>query len=221
MYCEHCGVKIDCPAEKCPLCHKPLKSDEKTKKEAIFPKAKIKRRRPDKFTVDFFLCVAVIIIVCIALNLVYTPEFLWSTIVLVCLVYVFYCVRFTFIAQKNFNAKIFGQAVSLTALFVAVRLIVGGNHFIFITWLPIVYLLSDVLLLAYIIINKREARKKIISIIEIGVLGVIPVSAAYIFDLSVKWPSIAVSALSIALVLGTLIFGRKHILGELKRFFHI
>ena len=84
-----------------------------------------------------------------------------------------------------------------------------------------VYLCSEVLLCAYIAINRRQARLVMMSLAVVAVLGIIPVCAAFILDLSVKWPSIAVSAFSGAVFLTTLIIGRKHILGELKRYFHL
>lgn len=220
MYCKECKVTVNCKTDVCPLCHGKLEGNPE-KETRAFPKAKIRRFQPDWFGKIYFLIAAIITIVCLAVNLARNEKFLWSIIVLVSLVYGWYCIRFTIIAQGHFAARIFGQTIALTLLFIAVRLTVGGNHFIFITWLPVVYLCSEVLLFAYIAVNRRQARPIMMSIAVVAILGIIPVCAAFILDLSVKWPSIAVSAFSGAVFLTTLIIGRKHILGELKRYFHL
>lgn len=220
MYCERCKVTVNCKADRCPLCHRELTgSDENA--EQIFPKGKIRKQRLDIFSKIYLSCALIAVIACIVVNVLNNSEFMWSMIVMVSLIYVYYCIRFTFIAQGNFNVRIFGQAIAQTVVFFAVRLTVGGNHFIFITWLPVVYFVSEVLLCAYIGINWKEARKKMMSLVVMGILGIIPVCAAYLMDLSVKWPSIAASAFSVAVILVTVIAGRKHIIGELKRYFHL
>lgn len=217
MYCEKCGVKIDCAAKKCPLCHSPIEQDESAVR--AFPEAKIKRIRFDKFSLFYWITAGIIAAVLIAVNLVTNKEFLWSAVVLACLVYLYYSLRFSAIAQKKFNGIVFGQTLALSALFIVI-VIIGGSEYNLIAGLPLVYFLSEILLCVYIFKNKKEARKRFMSLAVMGILGAIPVCAAYIFDISVKWPSIAASALSGGVAIITLVAARKYIAGELKRYFH-
>lgn len=217
MYCKKCGVFIDCYADKCPLCGE---KTDCTEKERAYPVPRVSRRRADIVSKVFFWVAVVVSVACVIANILTEYHFMWSIMVIVVSCYIYYCLRFNFLIQKKFTAIVVGQAVALTAVFAAIRIIVGANHFIFITWLPIVYFVSVLLLLGYLIINRKEAKKKMMTLIVMGVMGVIPIVTAYVLDLSVKWPSIAASAISIALIPATLIVGRKHVLDQLKRYFH-
>ncbi len=219
MYCEHCKVKVGCQSDHCPLCKQKL--DVCAECEQVFPTPKVYKRLSTKFSFIYTIIIALITLTCLTINILTNPDFMWSIIVLVCLVYVFYLVRFTFISQGRFNARVFGQALMLTVVFFCVRFFVGGNHWIFITWLPLVYFVSELLLAAYMITNKHRARKNIITLITLSIMGVVPTIVAFGLDIAVKWPSIAVTSFSLALILFSLILGRKIIIGELKRYFHL
>ncbi len=219
MYCKRCKVSVNCQTDHCPLCHEPIEVDKVI--DRAFPVPKVDKRLRTKFSFIYTVLAAVVVIACIIANIFTNPYFMWSVMVLVSLTYIYYLVRFTFISQGHFTARVFGQTVAVTLLLFSVRWIYGGNDWIFITWLPIVYFVSEVLLAVYMLINKKRARKYIISLLALSILGIIPVGVAYILNVSVKWPSIAVTAISIATIITSLIIGRKIIIGELKRYFHL
>lgn len=219
MYCKKCNVNVNCLTDHCPLCHEPIEADKEL--DRAFPIPKVDKRLHTKFSLIYTILASLVVIACIIANIFTNPEFMWSVMVLICLSYIYYLVRFTFISQGHFTARVFGQAVALTILLFSVRRIFGGNDWIFITWLPIVYFVSEVLLSIYMLINKKRARKYIISLLALSILGIIPVAVAYVLDVSVKWPSIAVTAVSVATIIVSLIMGRKIIVGELKRYFHL
>ena len=138
--------------------------------------------------------------------------------------YIYYCIRYTVIAQSNFHARIFGQAIVNTVVILLLWRLYSGpgqNNWILITWLPITYFLSELLIGIYDLLNFKEARKKMISLLILCIFGVIPVVTAYVADVSVKWPAIAASAFSGVVIVVTLIVGRNHLVDELKRFFHV
>lgn len=219
MYCKHCKVKIGCKAEVCPLCHEPITVDETM--QQVFPTPNVKRRLHTKFSLIYVILSTFVTLICIWANILTNPNFMWSMMVMVCLIYVYYLVRFTFISQGHFNARIFGQAIVLTVVFFSVRHFIGGNSWIFITWLPLVYFLSELMLGAYMVINTKRARKNIITLITLSIMGTIPTIVAYALDIAVKWPSITVTSFSLAVIIISVIAGRKVILGELKRYFHL
>lgn len=223
MYCEHCKVNIECKADRCPLCGQQIVGDKESflAPQQVFPTPKVSKRISTKFSLVYTIISVLATLICIIINFVTNPNFMWSIMVMVCLIYVYYLVRFTFISQGKFNARVLGQALMLTIVFFCVRWFVGGNHWIFITWLPLVYFVSEVLLGAYMIIYKQRARKNIITLITLSIMGVVPTIVAYALNLDVKWPSIAVTAFSLALIVVILILGRKLIIGELKRYFHL
>jgi len=215
-------VTVDCKTDVCPLCRGALENDGKTPKENLpSPKGSVKKQRLDIFSKIYIPIAATAAVACITGNVLTNPKFMWSVMVLVALVYFYYLVRFTFIAQGNFNARIFRQTIALTIVFIVVRLTVGGNHWVFITWLPIVYFLGEILIGAYCIMMRKTSRSRLASFFVLAFLGIIPICAAYILDLSVKWPSIAVSAFSVVVMTVLIITQHKQIFAQIKRYFHI
>lgn len=222
MYCRNCNVTVDCETEVCPLCHEKIERDGKTPKENLpSPKGSVKKQRLDIFSKIYIPTALLTVLACISVNVLTNPDFMWSVMVLAAVVYIYYLVRFTFIAQGNFPARIFGQVIALTIVFIAVRLIFGGNHWIFITWLPIVYFLSELMIGVYSIVKRKTACSHLSRFLLLTFLGIIPVCAAFILNLSVKWPSVAVSAFSFALMIVLAIIERKQIIAEIKHYFHI
>ena len=232
MYCSKCNVTIDCKASVCPLCHgeltvksiipEDITPDVKNNEQEVpFPTGKITRFRTDRFTKIMFIVLVLSSLICEVINVVLDPEFMWSTIFIIVAWYLYYCVRFTFFAQGNFHIRIFGQVIVITIIVIASRLIFGGNEFLFSIWLPITYFVGELLIGVYALIYFKEAHKKMISILVLCILGWIPICAAYILDIGLKWPSIAATAFSALEIIVTMIIGRRHIIGELKRFFHI
>lgn len=223
MYCRHCNVKVDCTTDVCPLCGQPLEGTRLPGENPDLPSpiGHVKKRRLDIFSKVYIPLAAAIIIACVVANVLTNPAFMWSIIVMVSLTYVYYCVRFTFIAQGNFIVRVFGQTIALTIVFILMRLTVGGNHWVFITWLPIVYFLNEVMICVYLITTRKVSKSKLSSFFVFAILGVIPVCAAYILDLSVKWPSIAATAVSVVIMIILIITNHKQILSQIRRYFHI
>lgn len=217
MRCKNCNVEIACKSSVCPLCHKPLVSDG----EVPFPTPATKKILMGKFSLAYLVIAVIANIVCITLNFVLTPKVLWCVPVLVSFIYVFYFVSVTVLAKRGFHKRILGQALILTAVFAAIKLAIGGNHWIFISWLPAVYLVSDLLMLIFIFKKKNEASKYIATLLLLCIFGAIPCISAYVFDLSVKLPSIIATSVSAAIFIICLIVCRKTIIHELKKVFNL
>lgn len=216
MRCEKCNVEITCKTEVCPLCHSPLHSEG----EVAFPVPSAKKVFPKKFLLVYFLIALVANIVCITVNLVIGTKSLWCIEVLVSSIYLYHFINVTVISRPRWHKNVLGQMIVLTVLFVIVRLTIGGNHWIFITWLPALYMASDILMIIFMVKQGAEAPKYLATFLFICLLGVIPTISAYAFDLSVKIPSIVATCLSGALFLSSLFIWRKNILHELKKAFH-
>lgn len=214
MRCEKCGCEIVGKTNKCPLCHTPLENDSKQEYQTPKPKTFLNKR----FQLGYLITIAIINIVCITVNLVIDTHFLWSVIVLISTLYIFYFSRYTFTSLRGFHVKLVGQTVILTALIVAIYFAIGGNYWIYITWLPIVYFVSDTLMLVYINTNKNKSSEYVLIQLILYVFGVIPVIFAYCADLSVKWPAISVTALNVYLFLYTIIKYRKSLISEFKKY---
>lgn len=234
MYCRACNVKIGCQADRCPLCKgdlsfTPVPTDKyspsaQPTEEVAFPHPTIRKKKGDIISRAYFVFFVVSTCVLILVNIYTKPTQLWSMIYMVVAGYIYYCIRYTVIAQGNFHARVFGQAIANTVVIWLLWYFYRGpgqNNWILITWLPITYFLSELMIGIYALVNFKEARKKMVSLLILCIFGVIPVVSAYVADVSVKWPAIAASAFSGVVIILTLIIGRHHIVDEMKRFFHV
>lgn len=217
MRCKNCNVEVACKSTVCPLCHAPLVSEG----EVPFPTPAVKRIILGKFSLAYIVLAVIVNVICITLNFIFTPTKLWFVAVLVSFIYVYYFINVTVAAKRGFHKRILGQALVLTAIFAVIKLAVGGNHWIFISWLPAIYLASDALMLIFIFKKRNEASKYIATLLLLCVFGVIPCVSAYVFDLSVKLPSIIATCVSAAIFLITVIVCRKTVADELKKVFHL
>lgn len=216
MRCEKCNVEITCKANHCPLCHTPLRSTG----EVAFPVSKPKRPLPTKFTLVYVIVAAIVNAVCITLNLMMGTKFLWCVMVLIVSVYVLHFINLVLISRPRWHRSVLGQILILTIIFIIIRLTVGGNHWIFIAWLPALYMASDILMVIFMIRQGLEAPKYLAVFLFICLLGIVPTICAYAFDLSVKIPSIVATCVGGALFIAAGIYWRKTILYELSKAFH-
>ncbi len=217
MRCEKCNVEIGCKADVCPLCHTPLKSDG----EVAFPTPATKRIIIGKFKLAYLIFAVIVNVITITLNFVLDPRRLWCFPVLISFIYVYFFISVTFVAKRGLHKQILGQTLMLTVVFAVIKLAVGGNHWIFISWLPAVYIVSDVLMLIFVFKKKQESSKYIATLLLLCLLGGIPCACAYVFDLSVKIPCIVATAFSGLIFIATICTHFTMIKQELKKVFHL
>ena len=217
MRCNNCNVEITCQADVCPLCHSKLNSSGETP----FPKANPKKLRISLYKKIYIIIGFLITVTCVSVNLTLSPSFLWSLTVPIGFIYFYYLVSVTILTQHGFHKRILGQAVILSVVFIIIRLIVGGNHWMFIVWLPAVYVVSDILMCIFIAKKGKESPKYIMTLLLLCIFGIMPVVCAYIFDLSIKIVAIASTSFSIFIFILTCIIWRRTLIHELKKVFHI
>lgn len=221
MYCKKCNVNIPCKTEVCPLCHSSLVDITPSDEEFAFPAPNVKKLRLPLFKKIYLALTALICVLSLSLNLALNPTFMWSVIIIVVLTYVYYFVSVTVFSRRGFHKRILGQTLILSLMFIILKLVVGGNHWIFIAWLPAVFTSAEIILCAFIIRNRTESPKYIMTLILLCVFGFLPIICAYVFDLSVKLPSVISSALSGLIIVLSCVAQRKTLLSEIKKVFHI
>ena len=219
MRCNNCNVEIACKTNICPLCHKKLSSN--TNEEIPFPKANVKKLRLPLYKKIYIIIALIATIACAIVNSVFNPKFLWSLTVPIGFIYLYYLISVTILTQHGFHKRILGQAVMLSVIFILIRLIVGGNHWMFIVWLPAVYVVSDILMCIFIAKKGKESPKYIMTLLLLCIFGILPIVCAFIFNLKVKAVAIAVSSFNVLLFILTCIIWHKTLLHEMKKVFHI
>lgn len=218
MYCEDCKIKIDGKTSVCPLCHKPVTNCyEKT----AFPISNPKKKTSSRFYPIFFLIFAVVMVASIVLNTLYHNEYPWSFIVFFLLLYIAFFIKHTVMNQAHFRERLIGQTFFLTVIAFVVRFVTGRFVRILALAVPIIYIISDVLLIMHMLKYSKYAKKNVISSYILGIMGLTPVITVYACQLSMKIPALIASGLSIALIICISIIFRKTIISEIKKFFHI
>ncbi|MCR4661898.1 MAG: hypothetical protein K5765_07900 [Clostridia bacterium] len=215
MRCSHCGAIINTKTDKCPICDAPINS---TGFQA-FPKG-IHHKAPTKYAYILVIFFGIIDISALVYNIIYHPQFLWSVIQIVSTIYLLFIATLIFRGgRRRYYIGINVSAIILTILFLVLRLTIKGNHWILITWLPVVFLVSEIIMSVYTMMNANNASTFIVARLFLHVLGLFPIIAAYIFDLSVKIPCIVTSCVCFVALIVSIGLNIKNLKKDFIRFF--
>lgn len=227
MRCEKCNVEIICKTKECPLCHDRLDTSFEAKKEikklerayAIRPLNRPLTTTP--FNLLYLIIAINIMIISIATNAILTPNIYWSLIVLGFIFYLYFFIRYTILSYSNFNSKIFGQAIALMAISLLIQQVYSTNLWVYEYIFPIIVFVSTVTIGTFIIINIESAKRYIVSLFILAVVGLMPLAIIIYLGDDIIWPSIVVAITSGSIILTTAIVARKTMWQEIKRIFHL
>lgn len=215
MRCKNCNVEVSCKAVKCPLCHEPLICEG----EIAFPTPTPKVKKANGLLKMYVLLALFVTLVCIALNVVIDASVLWCIPVAAALFYGYYLFGVLFAWKRRWHRHILGQQIVHTIAFVVVKLTMK-NHPFFAYWLPVVFLITAILTVIFLVRSRVEAPKYIAATLFSCLLGVLPLIFCFVFRLSRIWPSVVSTVISVLLFVIILIVYRKNVKAELKKAFH-
>lgn len=218
MYCEECKVKIEGKASVCPLCHKSVINDHE---KLAFPKPNPKQTASSRFVPVFSIIFILVMVPTVILNIILYPNKPWGVIVFSVLLYIAFFIRHTVMNQSHFRERLIGQTFFLTIIAFVVQLITLRFEWIFVSVLPAIYIISDILLVTHMLKYPKYAKKNTISSYVLGIMGLIPTITAYACSIKMKIPSLVASGLSVLLIISITIIFRKTIISEIKKFFHL
>ncbi len=226
MYCDDCGVKIGCKTTECPLCHKKLDTTPQLQQKIkemprAFPKRPL--HRPLAVTplnkVYFILSINIGLISIIA-NAILTPTLYWSVLVIGLLFYIYFFVRYTILDYSQFHRKIFSQTIALIGIFILVQQIFKSYFWIYEYVLPALVFISITIIGIYSLANLETARKYIVSLFMLAIVGMAPLLIVLFLGDGITWPSIIVALTSGSIMLTLIVQARKTLWAEIKRIFH-
>ena len=87
--------------------------------------------------------------------------------------------------------------------------------------LPAIILVSTIAIAIYLLVNIGTAKNYLFSLFILAVLGILPIFIVLFTDAYYIWPSIVAAITSASILLTTIIAGRKTLLAEFKRKFHL
>ena len=231
MYkCRNCNVVVLEEVEICPLCHSVLDDVTEEEKEKIKgisekgapdPDVRKRNRRLHLVTrlILFFFILAEIMLVVI--NRFTTPQFLWSGITGVAMLYTYLSMLYWIHHDAGYAAKI-GLQICFT-----VTLLIGLDYFTgrtgwSIQWaIPGVILFGDAIVFLLMMLNRQHWYSYTLLLLLIGLFsaGIIVLYMMGRIE-NIVLPVICVAVTGIYL-LATIIFGDREFTREMKRRFHI
>lgn len=227
MRCPDCNIEVACKTDVCPLCHKKLDTTEEIRNEikklerSFPPRLQNRPFATTSFPRLYFIIAMNILVISIVLNIILTPQIYWSFLVFSGIIYLYFFVRKTVLSYSHFNIKVMGQAIFLFLIFILIQNVLHKNLWIYEFVLPSIVLISIIMIASYIITNISIARRYIMSLFTLAIIGLIPLFIGlYIKDI-LLWPSIVVAVTSASIIISTLIVSNKTFFAEIKRIFHI
>ncbi|MDE6614348.1 MAG: hypothetical protein K2K24_02450 [Clostridia bacterium] len=239
MRCKYCNVEIGCKSKICPLCHEKLHIDSKVDlpldandelPNAYPPKKRekvpVKKRLLSPASLYLSIALALFIL-CVAINLRLTPNIYWFAFVGAVLVYGFILIKHTVLSNNSIGIKIFWQAVAIFVILIALNYLVKDQIVNYITnwvwnWgLPAIFIVSTLVVGIYTSVAFHKWHSVIIDALAVSALGFIPIIlyACGVVDKPVL--SIICACLSSIGIIFCAILGRKTLISEFKKKFHV
>ena len=227
LRCPYCNVDISTRTEVCPLCHTRLTDvgnsgdDIKRTARAYPPRGDLPPLSGnlfDKIYLYSWLCLSVSFVIA-ELALTRSVRFSWITITV--LLYFYILFRLVIRSGEYFPQKVTAHALILTIVIYSLRSVLPEPVIIFEYMLPVLYLVSTIAIAVFLIINFKRPNRYLLNIITVAFMCSIPFWALVIIH---EYRSFILSLITmvigLAVIIGTIAFKAKTIIGELKRKFH-
>lgn len=218
--CRNCNITILDNTDNCPLCHHVLEDDGIVGVD-MYPDARVTRRR-FRFFENLVLFLSIVCGVSLLyLNYVLSKDFLWSSIVILGLIYGNVLIRLAITGKSGYMFKTISMVVFTIFTFFVIDYRIGYSGWSVNYVFPSAIIMVDIAILILMIVNRRNWQSymviQILMVLASGV-GIILLLARVI---SFPYVAIISFAISAFIFLGTLILGDQRARTELSRRFHI
>jgi len=216
--CNLCRVDVLDATQVCPLCKSIIAPDALAKNR--YPAVRIRLQRlalANNIYLFLALCAEAILLF---INGMTTPDFWWSVIPGVALLYVYLVLRYAIQGRSGYRSKILVLALLAILSTIAIDVVIGYKGWSVDYVLPSGIAAVDVIILICMIVNHRNWQSYIIWQLFMILCSLLPV-VLYLTGLEHnRYLAFVPLAASLALFLGTLIIGDRRARLELSRRFH-
>ena len=226
-HCPECKINISTKTERCPLCHRQLAGDPS---EGI-------ASYPDFDTGDYRRRLFLKVLTTISLTGIFVTAIvnwltfagkLWSLVVITAILYGWVvCGWLTFKRNVHISFKLMVHALSITALLLVIEAFTTSSQIItHLNWtlsfaMPSVFIAFIIAINILMFIKRQQLRDYLISQLSLSVIGFTPL-VLVLFDLvDPIYMSIGAAGLSFATIIGLFVLGRRIVISELGRKFHL
>ncbi|MDE6604863.1 MAG: hypothetical protein K2K85_02435 [Clostridia bacterium] len=234
MRCKYCNIEVSCDSKICPLCHEKLVIPDNLDLSYETPKAypdkqKTVRKAKKKLSVTrLYISIALtVFLLSVPINLLTTPNLYWFAIVAVLGIYGLILVANTILSNNGIGIKIFWQGVGILAVLLTINYLLDKQAPEYSpTWvwdygLPAILIIASITTGIYTAIALKYWSSVVIDTLIISALGYLPI-ILYACKVIVH-PALAITAtcVSTIIIIFVCILGRKTLISELKKKFHV
>lgn len=227
QYCESCKVSISTQTDVCPLCHAPLEAREGLVLEQTYPDFAPLKRKSRLLELLLGLSCVFVIVVCALINLLTWNGHLWSVLVAAPVLYVWLCGLITFRKRAHLGLKLMAHAIGIALLLIVINSFSDSQRIVSHASWAVAYTMPFIFIGFILSINTLMARKRqtlrdyVLYQISLCVIGFIPLLLVLLGVAQPAYPSIIAAACSALTIGGLFLFGRKNVISELNKKFHI
>ena len=218
--CQKCNVLILDDSDRCPLCQHILQSDGEAM-ENHYPNA-IGVTKKFRFMENLLLFLSIVVeCLLIVINYNTNPDFLWSLIVGLVLIYGNAVLRMAVLGKAGYMIKTLSLVIFAVVILLGIDYLTGYRRWSLNYVLPCAVLVIDLVLFILMLVNRRNWQSYMMPEIFTILLSLIPIILRLTGVIGFPYLVWIAFAVSVFLFLGTLILGDQRARTELKRRFHI
>jgi hypothetical protein len=208
----------------CPLCFSVLEGENILENDQIdYPKYDFFKPKYNIFLrIITFITILVILSSILVNILTYeNDQTLWAIIVILAMGYLWVLLRSTFKTKANAPTKLVIQMVTLSIFMFGIDYVTGYDKWSINYVIPFLSMASLLSIISLLVGNGVRFGEYSLYLFSSVLLGMIPF-ILWLFKLVDElWPSLAAASLSIATIIGMLVFADKETKEEIKKRFHI
>lgn len=218
--CRNCNIEILDHTDRCPLCHSVLEQTEEL--ENMYPNVRSMMRSFNFLTRIYLFCALLLEAVLITVNYMQPePKLWWSIITGLVLLYVYVLLRYAILGKSGYRSKVLLLTSIAILSAVAIDIVTGYRGWSLDYVLPVGIIAVDVIIIACMLINRRNWQSYIMWQILMVLCSILPIIFYYSELEKNEFLVFLPMAVSGSLFLGTMIIGDRRAYMELKRRFHI
>jgi hypothetical protein len=218
---EQCGVRVDNPIERCPLCYATLTRCDKRTEQLSYPDL---AEQAEKYNIALRILLFLSITlgsVCVTINWLTSDHLWWSLVVIANIFYMWIAIGTAVRRRSKLGFNIMVQVVSLAALLIFIDHFAGDNGWALNYVVPLLFITATLSITIIIIVRRMDIGSFLLYFWLIALLGFIPIILWALNITAVLWPAVVSALYSGISLVSFFIFADNATKIELKKRFRI
>lgn len=220
-YCKSCDVHVLDEAKRCALCGDILELTGDEPIENRYPDFVLKRSEFSLIKKMYIYLSILIVITSIVVDIWRESLISWSLLSVSVVLYSWTIIYHAIKNNVHIAAKILVQAMSGALFILLIDIFFGFEGWSLNYVIPQVLMVANVVIFILMMINRMKWRDYVFYQMVMTLLGLVPMLLILFGWITLPFMSILSVILSLAILIGTFIFGDKTVKGELIRRFHL